>query len=195
MKLKAFLIRVVIKITWLFFIKVVMKISWLLLIILYKIYVRVFPTYIQKNIAHNDIKPDNVMCDFSTGKIKFIDFGLSCKSDSCTIKAGSDLSGTLDYIDLYQYRKNLNRQEITPMERMSGDIWAFGIIVYEMIVGKVPIMFYGNDDPDIIRYSNKYSYKIDLYAVPIQKVLNRLKHPFNLNLLLTDEPKNRKLPC
>ena len=31
----------------------------------------------QQTVAHNDIRPDNVMCDAATGELKIVDFGLS----------------------------------------------------------------------------------------------------------------------
>ena len=84
-----------------------------------------------RSIIHRDLKPENILIDES-GCSKVTDFGLSVsKADLGTMTVTGQFLGTMDYIAPEQrYRLPLD-------ERV--DLFALGVIAYEMLVGKRPL--------------------------------------------------------
>jgi len=84
-------------------------------------------------IIHQDIKPGNVLIDDSQN-YSITDFGISAKSggtsDHDTFE-DEERSGTFAYMSPERYREDA---EPSP----SGDVWAYGAMLYEMITGAVP---------------------------------------------------------
>ncbi|HEY1240706.1 MAG TPA: serine/threonine-protein kinase, partial [Bryobacteraceae bacterium] len=88
--------------------------------------------YIHKNgVVHRDLKPENIMVD-EQDSIKLIDFGIAGHEGSrrLTFAKLSQLMGTPDYISPEQVKG----------KRGDGrsDIYALGVMFYEMLTGKVP---------------------------------------------------------
>jgi serine/threonine protein kinase len=94
-----------------------------------------------KNIAHLDIKLENIMIDTETNKIKLIDFGHA--TDTETI---SNLGGTHPYIAPEGFSK-------TPIIAVKADIWSLGIILYEFITSTIPWEFSNKVDSTFFEYS------------------------------------------
>jgi serine/threonine-protein kinase len=93
--------------------------------------------YIHSNgVVHRDLKPENIMVD-SNDSIKLIDFGIAGNEGSrrLTFANLSNVMGTPDYISPEQVKG----------KRGDGrsDIYAMGVMLYEMLTGKVP--FTGNN--------------------------------------------------
>ncbi len=83
-------------------------------------------------IIHCDLKPENIMID-EDGSVFLTDFGLAYEvQTSLSIKGtiSADINGTLPYMSPEQYKG----RRIRP----ATDIWALGVIFYEMIEGCHP---------------------------------------------------------
>ncbi len=82
----------------------------------------------EKNIIHSDIKSENIMVN-TKGRIKVMDFGLAkLKEDIRLTKSG--IAGTIAY---------MSPEQIQGLEiDNKSDIWSFGVVMYEMLTGKLP---------------------------------------------------------
>jgi len=88
--------------------------------------------YIHGNgVIHRDLKPENVMVDVGD-HIKLIDFGIASDAGArrLTFTNLSDTMGTPDYISPEQV-------EGKPGDARS-DLYALGVMLYEMLTGQVP---------------------------------------------------------
>jgi 5'-AMP-activated protein kinase catalytic alpha subunit len=91
-----------------------------------------------QGIAHNDIKPENVMID-GCGRARLVDFGLA----NDRLIGGEDAKcGTLMYAAPELLRSGQYHTQ-------KADIWSLGILLYGMATGKFP--FDGQDDREIVR--------------------------------------------
>jgi serine/threonine-protein kinase len=82
-------------------------------------------------IVHRDLKPENVMVD-EDDNIKLIDFGIAMKEDArrLTFVNLSASLGTPDYISPEQVKGQRGDQR--------SDVYAVGIMLYEMLTGQTP---------------------------------------------------------
>lgn len=80
-----------------------------------------------KNIIHRDIKPQNIMIS-TEGKVKVTDFGIARAATSNTIS--SDVMGSVHYSSPEQARNGFVDGK--------SDIYSLGIVMYEMVTGRVP---------------------------------------------------------
>ena len=85
----------------------------------------------KRGIVHRDLKPENVMVD-GNDNIKLIDFGIAMKEDArrLTFTNLPATLGTPDYISPEQVKGQRGDQRT--------DIYALGILLYEMLTGQVP---------------------------------------------------------
>ncbi len=91
----------------------------------------------KRGIVHRDLKPENVMVN-DDDEIKLIDFGIAMKEDArrLTFVNLSATMGTPDYISPEQVKGQRGDQR--------SDIYAVGIMLYEMLTGRVPFV---DDNP------------------------------------------------
>lgn len=81
------------------------------------------------NIIHRDIKPDNIMIT-KDNMVKVMDFGIAKVADSRTVTNSSKIMGSVHYFSPEQAKGNF--------VDCRTDIYSLGIVMYEMVTGRVP---------------------------------------------------------
>src|SRR5450631_4304011 len=103
----------------------------------------------EKSIVHRDLKPANIKIR-PDGSVKVLDFGLAktgeaqeVTTNSPTTMPGTQIGmilGTAGYMSPEQARgKEVDKR---------ADIWAFGVVFYEMLIGKA--LYHGETVSDIL---------------------------------------------
>ncbi|TPI02384.1 serine/threonine protein kinase [Mycoplasma struthionis] len=93
-----------------------------------------------QNIVHRDIKPSNILIDKNTEDVKLIDFGISINEESLRMTEDNKTVGSVQYIAPEILQKEADAS-------IQSDIYALGILLYEMLEGSVP---FNAKDPKII---------------------------------------------
>ncbi len=83
----------------------------------------------KNGIVHRDIKPHNIMIT-EDNRIKVTDFGIARAATSSTVTTRSDVLGSVHYFSPEQARGGYTDEK--------SDIYSLGIVMYEMITGKLP---------------------------------------------------------
>ncbi|MBO5936653.1 MAG: Stk1 family PASTA domain-containing Ser/Thr kinase [Clostridia bacterium] len=82
-----------------------------------------------KGIVHRDIKPQNILL-ISDGTIKVTDFGIARISENATRTMTDGAIGSVHYISPEQAKGSITDSRT--------DLYAAGVILYEMLTGKLP---------------------------------------------------------
>lgn len=82
-----------------------------------------------KGIVHRDVKPQNILL-LENGTIKVTDFGIARMAHSETSTAAGSAVGSVHYISPEQAKGE-------PTDN-KADIYSVGVVLYEMLTGKVP---------------------------------------------------------
>ena len=86
--------------------------------------------YAHRNgIIHRDIKPHNVIVDHE-GRVKVADFGIARAGTTSQMTEAGSIIGTAQYLSPEQARG-------APVDE-SSDLYSTGIVLYELLTGKVP---------------------------------------------------------
>ena len=82
-------------------------------------------------VVHRDIKPENILIN-DRGHVQITDFGLAKAASQATLSTTGMLLGTAAYLA----PEMIERNEAT----MQGDLYAVGIVAWEMLTGAVPFL-------------------------------------------------------
>jgi Tol biopolymer transport system component len=154
----------------------------------------------EKGVVHRDLKPANVKLS-SDGRVKILDFGLAkalasdtpagdpAASPTLTMRAtmAGAIMGTAAYMAPEQARgHNVDRR---------ADIWAFGVVVYEMLTGRA--LFAAETISDTLAAVLRQDIEFAPVPAPFAKLLRlalarnpkeRLRDIGDARFLLLDEP-------
>ena len=83
----------------------------------------------KNQIIHRDIKPQNILIT-KTGAIKITDFGIAIALSDTSITQTNTLLGSVHYLSPEQARGS--------NATVKSDIYALGVVLYELITGSVP---------------------------------------------------------
>jgi serine/threonine protein kinase len=88
-----------------------------------------------EGVMHRDIKPENILLD-TKGRVKIADFGLAkliaSPEGHLTLTAPQQVMGTMHYMAPEQVEKPGQVDH-------RADIYALGVVIYEMLTGELPI--------------------------------------------------------
>lgn len=126
----------------------------------------------QKKIVHRDVKPENIMITME-GNAKIMDFGLAKVTRGTRLTGAGATMGTVAYMSPEQVRG----EDVD--ER--SDIWAFGVVLFEMLTQRVP--FKGEHPPAIM-------YEITNKDVPVVRELRKDIPPILESIVVKALAKN-----
>jgi eukaryotic-like serine/threonine-protein kinase len=153
----------------------------------------------EQGIIHRDLKPANIIVR-DDGTVKVLDFGLAKAQESALAGASHEgeptvtspavtgigvILGTAAYMSPEQARGK-------PVDRRA-DIWAFGVVLYEMVTGRR--LFQGDNVTDVLAAVVRETPDLDAAPPPIRRLLEkclekdprkRLRDISSVSLLLED---------
>ena len=126
-----------------------------------------------KKITHRDLKPANIKIT-PEGRVKVLDFGLAkfgniptaISEDSPTLSMGMTQAGTILGTAAYMSPEQARGKNVD--ER--ADIWAFGVVFYEILTGQR--LFKGEDLADTLASVVKVHPSLDAAPMQVRRLLD-----------------------
>lgn len=119
----------------------------------------------KENIVHRDLKPSNILITHDN-VIKLIDFGISLGDDSLRLTDERKLIGSVQYVS-----PELVLKQDQPSTQ--SDIYALGIVLYEMLTGKPP--FNGADHKAIaLSHTNREIPRLEQVNVLVPQAVENI---------------------
>ena len=126
-----------------------------------------------KHITHRDLRPGNIMVT-SDGKVKVLDFGLAkfgntpttIGEDSPTISMAMTQAGMILGTAAYMSPEQARGKEVDSR----ADIWAFGVVFYEILTGQR--LFKGEDLADTLASVVKEQPNLDGAPTQVRRLLD-----------------------
>ncbi|MBZ5612307.1 MAG: protein kinase, partial [Acidobacteriia bacterium] len=126
----------------------------------------------EKGITHRDLKPGNIIIK-PDGAVKVLDFGLAkmggtptAQSDhSPTLTIGATQAGVILGTAAYMAPEQARGKEVDKR----ADIWAFGVVLYEMLTGQK--LFKGEDLSETLASVIKEEPRLERVPAQVQRLL------------------------
>ncbi len=119
----------------------------------------------EHNVIHRDIKPHNIVIN-GRGQVKVTDFGIARAGTSAKMTETGSILGTAQYLSPEQAKGKSVEQ--------SSDLYSVGVVLYEMLTGRVP---FEGENPVAIALKH-----ISDEPVPPQALVPEI--PDNLNIVV-----------
>jgi Tol biopolymer transport system component/predicted Ser/Thr protein kinase len=139
-----------------------------------------------RGVVHRDLKPANIKLD-PDGKVKILDFGLATIVEEAASEADDRAAGSTSKTDATVVGTILGTPPYMAPEQARGkkvdkraDIWAFGVIAWEMLTGE--LLFQGKDAAEILN-------KVVSQPIEFERVSGRFRRL--LERCLDRNPKDR----
>jgi len=130
----------------------------------------------EHHVIHRDIKPHNIVIN-DRGQLKVTDFGIARAGSSPSVTETGSIIGTAQYLSPEQAKGKVVEQ--------SSDLYSLGIVIYEMLTGRVP---FEGENPVAIALKH-----LSDEPVPPQALIPEI--PDNLNAVvmraLAKDPRDR----
>ncbi len=130
----------------------------------------------EHNVIHRDIKPHNIVIN-GRGQVKVTDFGIARAGTSPAMTETGSIIGTAQYLSPEQAKGKAVEQ--------SSDLYSLGVVLYEMLTGRVP---FEGENPVAIALKH-----LSDEPVPPQALVPEI--PNNLNAVvmraLAKDPRDR----
>lgn len=107
-----------------------------------------------RGVIHRDIKPQNIMIEQSGGRliVKVIDFGLAKSADAITRRPTEGVIGSFNYIAPEQID-----QDKFGMPGPLCDVYAMGLVIHEMLTGRIAIAASGVENHALVLKQLNYT--------------------------------------
>lgn len=108
----------------------------------------------KNNIMHRDIKPENVLVQISKDSgyvtdIRLIDFGMACRREDASYQFNEHSIGTKGYVAPEVFEQG----DVGRYDQI--DSWALGVLLYNLVCGKMPYEGSREKVKDLVTNPNK----------------------------------------
>ena len=154
----------------------------------------------EHGIIHRDLKPQNILIN-AKNQIKITDFGIAIANEQSSFTKTNTLIGSVQYLSPEQVRGHIATRQ--------SDIYSLGIILFELLTGKVPfegespvsiaVKHYQNDLPRVKEYNPKIPQSLENVVLkataknPIDRYKNVSQMADDLRTALKANRKDEKV--